>query len=78
MKGGAEDLDRSDVAWAAWRLADDGGIRVVVTLRADDGTRRLRRDYEDLDAAVAELGDSFRTVVEKVCEADGDRGRWRP
>lgn len=78
MTGGSEDSERSEVAWAAWRLTADGRLQVVLTVRSDDGTRRVRRDYDGLDAAAAELGDSFRTVVEKVREAEGDRGRWRP
>lgn len=78
MTDGAGDFDRTEVAWAAWRLADEGRIQVVVTVRTDGGTRRVRRDYADLEAAAVELGESFRTIVEKVREADGDRGRWRP
>lgn len=73
-----DDLDRNDVVWAAWRRTGDGRIQTALTLRAAEGLRREQREYPDLEAATAELGASFREVVEKVREAGGDRGRWRP
>lgn len=73
-----DDRDRDDVVWAAWRRIEDGRIRTELTLRTAEGLRREQREYPDLEAATAELGASFREVVEKVCEAGGDRGRWRP
>lgn len=71
-------FDRSDIAWAAWRRAEDGRLEVVLTLRIGDELRRERHDYPDLEAAAAELGASFREVVEKVREAGREEGRWRP
>lgn len=66
------------VAWAAWRVADDGAIETVLTVEADGGHERVRREFPTLEAAAEALGGSFRDVVEKVL-ADGRRqGRWRP
>lgn len=73
-----DDLDRDDVIWAAWRRTEDGRIRTALTVQSAEGLRREQREYPDLEAATAELGESFREVVEKVREAGGDRGRWRP
>lgn len=73
-----DDRDRDDIVWAAWRRTEDGRIQTGLTLRTAEGQRRERREYPDLEAATAELGASFREVVEKVREAGGDRGRWRP
>lgn len=69
------------ISWAAWRVTDDGRVRVVATLAPEDGedeARRSRREYPTLEAAADELGDSFREVVERVLAEGRRQGRWRP
>lgn len=70
--------DRERISWAAWRVADDGGIETAVTLVGDDGPERVRRDFPTLEAAAEALGESFREVVESVLAEGRRQGRWRP
>lgn len=69
---------RERILWGAWRVADDGGLEIVLTLEGEDGPERRRLDFASLEAAERALGTGFRDVVEKVLAADRRRGRWRP
>lgn len=75
MTGGGR---RDRLVWAAWRVAEDGTIRVSATLEVDDGHRREQWDYATLEAAAEELGKSFRQVVERALGEGHRQGRWRP
>lgn len=70
--------ERARIAWAAWRVSDDGAIETVLTVEADGGHERVRRDFPTLEAAAEALGDSFGEVVEKVLAEGLRQGRWRP
>lgn len=72
-------LRRDRISWAAWRVTDDGRVRVVATLEGEDGEpERTRREFSTLEAATDELGASFRDVVERVLAEGRRQGRWRP
>ena len=70
--------DRERISWGAWRVADDGSVETVLTLVADDGPERVRRNFPTLEAAAEALGGSFREVVESVLAEGRRQGRWRP
>lgn len=74
-------LRPESVSWAAWRVTDDGRVRVVATLvptDRDGELRRSRHEYPSLEAAAEELGGGFREVVERVLAEGRRQGRWRP
>jgi hypothetical protein len=70
--------DERKPIWAKWRLDDDGTVSIVATYAEGSGYVQRKRSFDSLDQAAAELGDSFRDVVELALEAGSQRGRWRP
>lgn len=77
---GTDELRPGRISWAAWRVTDDGAVRVVATLAdpEEDAPARERREYPTLEAAAEELGEGFREVVERVLAQGLRQGRWRP
>lgn len=73
-----EDDRRERTVWAAWRVARDGSLEVSATVEAEEGHRRERWEYASLEDAAADLGGSFRDVVERALGEGHRRGRWRP
>lgn len=69
---------RQRTVWAAWRVARDGSLEVSATVETGDGHERERWDYPTLEAAAADLGESFREVVGNALAEGHRQGRWRP
>lgn len=70
--------DERKPIWAQWRLNDDGTVSIEATYAEGLGYAQRQRSFDSLDQAAAELGGSFRDVVERALEAGSQRGRWRP
>lgn len=73
-----DDGRRERTIWAAWRVADDGSVVVSAAVEADDGPEREAWEYPSLEAAEADLGPTFRDVVERALGEGHRKGRWRP
>lgn len=66
------------VRWAAWRVEEDGSVRVMLVLDGPAGPEREEERFATLAEAVERLGASFGDVVERAVAAGHRRGRWRP
>lgn len=66
------------VRWAAWRVEEDGSVRVMLVVDGREGPEREEERFATLERAVERLGESFGDVVERAVAAGHRRGRWRP
>lgn len=69
---------REGLIWMAWKVAEDGSIVAVATLRDDEGHLKERWEFDSLEEAADALGEGFRDVAERVLETGRRSGRWRP
>lgn len=67
-----------DLLWAAWRVEEDGTVRVMLVVETEEGPEREEARFGSLEEAAARLGASFRAVVERAVGEGHRRGRWRP
>lgn len=70
--------DGRPIRWGAWRVEEDGAVRVMLVREGASGPEREKVRFAGLEEAADRLGGSFRDVVQRAI-AEGHRsGRWRP